>query len=260
MNLTPHCQLLGLTLQRQLHRKPTCCVFPLPLPQPPQIRKAWKLDDPALAASMISVARLEDVVGVLRAMPAEQVAARQAALLASRLKFWYPAASAAAYTASPGAVPMAGAPSGSELAELLMRKMCRRASTVGMRLAEARQQGLDYGDQDLRIEHPALAGGAAAGTVADEAAAAVAAAMGDGAAAADSDGGVLAAEEGAAAAAGGADAAQAADGAAGAAAAAGQAGAAAGDAQQQQQQQQQQQLEAAQQQQGGAQSERRLTV
>ena len=195
---------------------------------------------------MISVARLEDVVGVLRAMPAEQVAARQAALLANRLKFWYPAASAAAYAASPGAVPTAGAPGGSELAELLMRKMCRRASAVGMRLAEARQQGLDYGDQDLRIEHPALAGGAAAGTVADEAAAAVAAAMGDGAAAtdaaaADSDGSALAAEQGAAAAAGGADA--------------GQAGAAAGDAQQQQQQQQ-----ATQQQQGGAQSERRLTV
>ncbi|PRW51030.1 Dihydrolipoyllysine-residue acetyltransferase component of pyruvate dehydrogenase complex [Chlorella sorokiniana] len=206
------------------------------------IRKAWKLDDPSLASSMISVARLEDVVGVLRAMPADQVAARQAALLANRLKFWYPAASAAAYTASGGAVPTAGAPGGSELAEILMRKMCRRAAAVGSRLSEARQQGLDFGDQDLKIEHPALAGGTAAGGAGDEGAAAAAAA----------DGGVLTTEQGveamaAAAVANGADAAKPADGAAGAAAAAGEAG----QAQQQ-----------AQQQQGGgaAQSERRLTV
>ncbi len=212
-----------------------------------QIRKAWKLDDPSLAAAMISVPRLEDVVGVLRAMPAEQVAARQAALLANRLKFWYPAASAAAYAASGGAVPTAGAPGGSELAEILMRKMCRRAAAVGMRLEETRQQGLDFGDQDLRIEHPALAGGAAAGGAADEAAGAAA------------DGGVLTAEQGVAAlAAAAGEAGQAADGAAGAAAAAGEAGQAAVDAQQQQAQQAQQAEQ--QQQGGGAQSERRLTV
>ena len=73
-----------------------CCCLRLPL----QIAKAWKLDDPKVAASVVPLRRLEDLLRLLRSMPADEVAARQAGVIANRLKFWYPAAPAEALAAS----------------------------------------------------------------------------------------------------------------------------------------------------------------
>lgn len=84
-----------------------------PVPSPPpsspplQIRKAWKLDDPSIAKHIVTVERLADAVNYLRSLPADEVARRQGALAAHRLKFWYPPASAAARTAAGTAAALA---------------------------------------------------------------------------------------------------------------------------------------------------------
>ena len=76
---------------------PLCVLLSAP---PLQIAKAWKLDDPKVAASVVPLRRLEDLLRLLRSMPADEVAARQAGVIANRLKFWYPAAPAEALAAS----------------------------------------------------------------------------------------------------------------------------------------------------------------
>lgn len=72
-----------------------------------QISKVWKLDDPASYGAIVSMPRLPDIVRFLRGMPAEEVAARQAGVVANRLKFYYPGASAAAIAASTAAADAA---------------------------------------------------------------------------------------------------------------------------------------------------------
>ncbi|EFN56525.1 hypothetical protein CHLNCDRAFT_144148 [Chlorella variabilis] len=76
------------------------------------ISKAWKLDDRSAEEGMVTVPRLADLVTLLRGMPAEEVAARHAGVVAHRLKFWYPPASAQAIAtsvAAAGAASAAGA-------------------------------------------------------------------------------------------------------------------------------------------------------
>lgn len=60
------------------------------------ISKAWKLDDLSVRSSVVTIPRLADLVRLLRSMPADEVAARQAGVIAHRLKFYYPAATAEA--------------------------------------------------------------------------------------------------------------------------------------------------------------------
>ncbi|KAL4442429.1 hypothetical protein ABPG77_005013 [Micractinium sp. CCAP 211/92] len=77
------------------------------------IAKAWKLDDHSLASSIVTVKRLSDLVRLLRSMPPDEVAARQAGVVANRLKFYYPAAPAEALAAAAtagGADALGGAP------------------------------------------------------------------------------------------------------------------------------------------------------
>lgn len=88
-----------------------------------QIAKAWKLDDHSLASSVVTVKKLSDLVRLLRSMPADEVAARQAGVVANRLKFYYPAAPAEAVAAAAtagdaealGSAPGAATPAGSGL-------------------------------------------------------------------------------------------------------------------------------------------------
>ena len=110
------------------------------------VQRVWRLDDPSLEAEIVSVGSVADAVAYLRALPEHVVAEKRAAVLRERLKFYY------------GPVPESAGGDGrsSELGELLMRQMCRRAAAVKRRVARAKAQGLDTDDSDVQIRHASL--------------------------------------------------------------------------------------------------------
>ena len=110
------------------------------------VDKVWRLDDPGIEATVITVETLQDAVAYLREMSEEAVAAKRRAVLAERWKFYY------------GPVPESQGGDGktSALGELLMQQMCKRAAASKRRLRQAAAQGMDIQDSDVQIQQASV--------------------------------------------------------------------------------------------------------
>lgn len=93
--------------------------------------RLWPLDDPALEAAVVHVDSLEAAIDYLREMDPQVVAAKRAAVLRERLKFYYGAAPAAA----------GGDGKASALGELAMKRMCRHAAAAKRRAKPGGAEG-----------------------------------------------------------------------------------------------------------------------
>jgi len=109
-------------------------------------QRIWQLDDPELESAVIPVQTLKDVVVYLRGLSQDEIAAKRAAVLKERFKFYY------------GHVPEGSGGDGhtSELGEILMKKMCQRAAAVKRVMSMAAAQGMDVIDSDVQIRHASL--------------------------------------------------------------------------------------------------------
>lgn len=113
------------------------------------VMRVWRLDDPSIQEQVVHVESLADAVDYLRSLPEDVVRAKRKATLDQRYKFYY------------GAVPEGAGGDGitSELGELLMKHMCRRAAIIKRRMSKAREQGVDLIDSNVQIRHASLAHG-----------------------------------------------------------------------------------------------------
>lgn len=95
------------------------------------VRNVWPLEITESEAQLTNLPSLSDVVPFLRALPTEVESAKRRIVLRERWKFYY----------GPKPVDAGGDGETSELAEILMKKMCRHAS-------ESKKQSMHAADDD----------------------------------------------------------------------------------------------------------------
>jgi hypothetical protein len=107
------------------------------------VTKVWPLEDAAAAATLVEVASLQEALRYLRNIPRQLETMKRRAVLRERWKLYY------------SAKPIGDGGDGqqSELAELLMQKMCRRAAASKRKMAARNEKNsVSASDRNVKLK------------------------------------------------------------------------------------------------------------